>query len=300
MIIDGNASLREAAAALLSSAEIEAVCAADGEEALTLFARQWFPVLVANRDIPAIEGVEFVARARAVAVAPLYMIMLTDSNDSREYERGYCAGVDHYLSNQNYQTELVTRVGTGLFAIRRRQATSASRSEGPVIVDLESGAQTARHLVGRLHAEIASAARRHTPLTIISACIEAPASEHIPAGNLKAAAAALLFAVQDAVQPGLHWLARLPALPNVHRLAIVMPESSAAEVTVVEQSIRNTFVRSHGPEGHGVPRLSMGRAAFAHAEQPPTALELLGESERSRRGLGARTQGDLGDVQGSH
>jgi DNA-binding response OmpR family regulator len=302
MIIDGNGSLREAASALLRAADIEAVCAADGEEALTWFARQWFPVLVANRDLPSIDGIEFVARARAAAVAPLYTIMLTDNSDSHEYERGYCAGVDHYLSSRNYQSELVARVGTGLFAIRRRQATSATHNDGPVIIDLESGAQTARHLVGRLHAEIALAARRGSPLTIMSACIEAADADHIPAGNFKAAADALLFAVQDAVSPGLHWLARLPASRNVHRLAIVMPESSETQVSAVEQVIRNTFVRSPTDDSHGAPQLSIGIATLAQASPDaaatPTALDFLGEAERNRRGHGLRSQSDLKHVQG--
>jgi CheY-like chemotaxis protein len=247
MIVDDDARVREAAATVLKGAGIEVASAADGEAALTLFARQWFPVLITDREMPVMDGIEFVHRVRAFAVAPAYIIMLTESNDSQEYETGYCAGVDHFLSKQSYESELAGRVATGLVAIQRRQTTGAARSDDLVVVDLASGAHTARHLVGRLHAEIALASRHNRTLTVLSVCVEATAagSGDSAAVNLAAASAALLTAIQDSVRPRLDWIARLPAAPNVYRLAIVMPETGA-DVTAVEQGIRNTFVHASG------------------------------------------------------
>ncbi|MGH8175743.1 MAG: response regulator [Steroidobacter sp.] len=297
LIVDGDASVRDAAARLLKAAGIDVAGAADGEEGLTLIARQWFPVLVVGRETPVIDGVEFVHRVRAFAVAPVYVIMLTLGSDSQEYESGYCAGVDHFLLKQSYETELVARVTTGLFAIRRRQTTASSRSDGPVIVDLKSGAHTARHLVGRLHAEIALAARQGRPLNVLSVCIAsvASAAARIAEANFEAACEALLDAVQDSVRPGLDWIARLPSAPGAYRLAVVMPDSPAVDVSAVEQGIRNVFVRVH--EARAL-QLSMGTAALTDSERKPTALELLGESERRRRGLSAKAQSDIKDVQG--
>jgi hypothetical protein len=231
-------------------------------------------------------------------VAPVYIIMMTDGGDSEEYERGYCAGVDHYLTRQNLDTELVSRANTGLFAIRRRQTTDPVRGEGSVIVVLENGAHTARHLIGRLQAEIALATRRGKPLTVVSACIQSSSHEKLASGNADAASAALLAAVQDPIRPGVHWIARLPATSNSYRLAIVMPESGAAEVDTVEQGIRNAFAPSQGSGTIAAARLSIGSAALAPERKTPTALELLGEAERRRRGPGGRTESAIRDIQG--
>ncbi|AMN45906.1 hypothetical protein ACG33_02025 [Steroidobacter denitrificans] len=298
MIIDEDASMRETALSLLKAANIEAVAAADGEEALALSMRQWFPVLLTNRHIPVIDGIELVQRVRAIAIAPVYVIMLSaDGTTTHEHEAGYCAGVDHYLPRHSLDAELIARVNTGFAAIRRRQSTATARGNGLMIIDLNSGAHTARHLIGRLHAEIALAARRRTPLTVISACIESDAS---PGGTLSgqtAASAALLTAVRGSIRAGLHWVARLPAVLNLYRLAIVLPESDAAEVMAVTQGIRNAFAPSQGAGASGAMQLSIGSVVLAHDGNAPTALELLGESERRRRGVGERTADEIQHVQ---
>lgn len=299
MIIDEDASVRETALSLLKAAGIEAVAAADGEEALALSMRQWFPVLLTNRHIPIIDGIELVQRLRAIAVAPVYVIMLSDDGTTTyEHEAGYCAGVDHYLPRHTLEAELVARVSTGFAAIRRRQSTATARGDGLMIIDLNSGAHTARHLIGRLHAEIALAARRGTPLTLISACIEPGPSPGGAAISQNAAADALLTAVQGSIRAGLHWVARLPAVLNLFRLAIVLPESDSAEAMAVAQGIRNAFAPAQGSGSSDTMQLSIGSAVLAHDENVPTALELLGESERRRRGVGEQTDDEIRHVQG--
>jgi len=296
MIIDEDASMREAALNLLKAADIEAVAAADGEKALTLSMRQWFPVLLTSRHIPIIDGIELVRRVRAIAVAPVYVIMLSDdSTTTHEHEAGYCAGVDHYLPRNSLEAELVARANTGFAAIRRRQSTATARGDGLMIVDLNSGAHTARHLIGRLHAEIALAAHRGTPLTVISVCMECGTSPGT-GYNQDATSAALLTAVQGSIHAGLHWVARLPAVLNLYRLAIVLPESDAAEAMAVAQGIRNAFAPAQA-EASGTIQLSIGSAVLAHDGNVPTALELLGESERRRRGVGEQAAVEIQHVQ---
>lgn len=295
MIIDEDAATRETALSLLRAAGIEAVAAADGEEALALSMRQWFPVLLTNRTVPIIDGIELVRQVRAIAVAPVYVIMLSDdTTTTHEHESGYCAGVDHYLPRQSLEAELVARANTGFGAIRRRQSTSSARGDGLMVIDLDSGAHTARHLVGRLHAEIALAARRSTQLTVISACIESSVAAAGSMAGQDVASSALLTAVQSSIRAGLHWVARLPAMLNLYRLAIVLPESSTGEAQAVMQGIRNAFAPTRGSSAM---QLSMGSAVLDHRSNIPTALELLGESERRRRGNNEQVDDEIRHVQ---
>lgn len=291
LVVDDDELMRESVSALLSAADIEVAVAADGEEALTLLGRQSFPLVVTDRAMPVIDGIEFVQRLRAIAVAPVYVIMLTANSDAQDFERGYCAGVDHYIAKKGYEAGLMAKVIAGMAAIRRRHVTGASRSEVPVTVDLESGAHTARHLVGRLHAEIAYATRAKQPMHVLSVCIESGNRN----GAVGAAASdALLQGVYNSVRPKLDWIARLPAGNNAHRLAVIMPSSTAADVAQVETGIRNAFVRQDGV-GREI-KLSMGSTQLTGADAAPTALELLGESERARRGLGKPSAADSKQV----
>jgi DNA-binding response OmpR family regulator len=284
LIVDDEQEIRDRAVGLLKAAGYETQVATDGAQALTLFARDWYPVVITDRDMPVLDGIELVAKLRAIALAPVYVVMLTTSNDVQDHERGYCAGVDQSIAKQNYETELVPKVKAGMTAVKRRRASATGRSNEPVTVDLENGAHTARHLVGRLHAEIAQVPRTSGALHVLSVGLE---SNEAGAGSKRRtdgpSSATLLTAVYSTIRPKQDWVARLPAPPNTCRLAIVMPESDLNDIAAVEQGIRNALVH-YGTESalRGI-ELSVGVARLAADDNPPTALELLGQSERNRR-----------------
>ena len=275
LVVDDDELARDTVVTLLRAASFEVASASDGKQALSMASRQWFPVVVTDRNMPGLDGLEFTSRLRALATAPTYVIMLTGSDDARDYERGYCAGVDHYLSKQGYEKELVLKVASGVSAIRRRRATAAMRGDGPVTVDLEGGSHTARHLVGRLCAEMALA--EEGPLHVLSVAIETGSD-----GAAQAASEALFRAVASAARPKLDWIARLPAGRRSSRLAVIMPQSSPADVAAVAQATRNAFVQGQRLGKYEV-KLTTGSAQFT-PERALTALELLGEAERNRRG----------------
>jgi CheY-like chemotaxis protein len=64
-IVDDDELVRESLRTVLSGAGFEVGVAADGAEALTLIGRQWYPVIVTDRAMPVIDGIEFVQRLRA-------------------------------------------------------------------------------------------------------------------------------------------------------------------------------------------------------------------------------------------
>jgi DNA-binding response OmpR family regulator len=284
LIVDADAGMRESAAALLKLQGFEVAAAADGVEALTMFAREWFPVVITDSSVPAVDGIEFIARLRILSLAPVYIIMLTEIADVRFQEQGYCMGVDQYLMRQNALVEIVGRVQAGVMAIRRRQSSKTGRAHEPATVDLENGAHTARHLVGRLRAEIVQAGRSRKTLQLLSIGLDAADAaafnQHTTTGTISDT---LLGAAHDAMRPKLDWVVRLPAPVNTCRLVVVLPESGPIEASAMEQTIRNAFVHWGLSSAASGIRLSTGLAAFSGDENEPAALELLGQAERSRR-----------------
>lgn len=284
LVVDDDASVRESLALMLRSAGLTVAVACDGAEAVTLIGRQWFPVVITDRSMPTLDGIEFVQRLRAIAVAPVYVIMLTANADAQDFERGYCAGVDHYVPKSGKEAELLGKVAAGFNAIRRRQLTASAPGNGPTVVDLENGAHTPRHLIGRLNAEIAHARRSKTHLNIVSACVDSNAT-----------AEALLEATLGSLRANLDWTARLPIGGAGCKLAIVMPQAGEPEVATLEQSIRNAFVRESAIQVRG---LTFGIASLRHDDPTVTAMALLGEADRRRRPDSA-SPGHLGAVQGT-
>ena len=298
LVVDDDELVRESVSSLLRAANFEVTVAVDGEEALTVMGRQWFPVVVTDRKMPVFDGIEFVSRLRAVSIAPVYVIMLTAIVDPHDYERGYCAGVDLYIGKNGHERELGAKVAAAFVAVRRRQVASIGAADRPVTVDLESGAHTARHLVGRLHAEMSHAVRTKKALHVLSVCIEPTDANARRAGVISAASEALLHAVHGAVRPKLDWVARLPAGRDSCRLSIVMPEADGAQIAAVEQGVRNAFVNTDSPALQGM-SLTFGSVAITEAGERSTALGLLAEAERRRRGVRAKATpvGDVKNVQ---
>lgn len=296
LVVDDDPAVRDSVADVLRAANIEAVVAGDGEEALTVVGRRWFPVVVTDRNMPVQDGIEFVSRLRAMAVFPVYVIMLSASADAMDLERGYCAGVDHYVPKKGYDAELLAKVNAGMAAIRRRQQAQTSPADRPVTIDLENGAHTARHLVGLLHSEIQHARRNAKPFFILSACIEI--RDITTPRGIETASAALLQAAYAAARPKLDWVARLPASRQACRIAVVMPEADLVQIAAIQQSIQNAFVHSHDAPALRGMQLTMGVATLYSEGEKPTALGLLGEAERQRRGL-TRLANVVGAVQGN-
>lgn len=284
LVVDANPVGRDSAAALLKLDGFDVAIAADGAQALTMFARDWYPLVITDRKVPMIDGIEFASRLRVIALAPVYVIMVTDSTDVRDHELGYCAGVDQYLMQQNFPGELVPKVHAGMTALRRRQSSRTGRAGEPATVDLENGAHTARHLVGRLRAEIVHSSRSRGLLQILSIGIDTD-DDRVAREQIGATISnALVAAVHDAIRPKLDWVARLPAPAHTCRLAVVMPESGPMDAANAEQRIRNAFAHWNTESANSAVRLSVGIASLSRGEMPPTALELLGQAERARRG----------------
>jgi CheY-like chemotaxis protein len=227
------------------------------------------------------DGIALVHRVRALAAKPTYVIMMTANADNVVMERGYCAGVDQYVSKKNMEAALPMRIAEGLKAIRlRRLGKRKLAHESVVTVDLNSGAHTARHLVGRLSAEIMLAQRTQSTVNVISLGVHPSQQEVVSESQLSATLAAL----KGSLRPQLDWVAWLHPAGNSHRFVVVLPSASSETATFV-QSVRNTFVSSARELSGQPPTLSIGTFAVQPTAdaKSPTAMEVLGKAESARR-----------------
>ncbi len=68
LIVDDDQTALEQLGTLRTSADYEVRRAADGEEALALMGRYWFPVVITDSSMPVMNGLEFTQRLRTLAV----------------------------------------------------------------------------------------------------------------------------------------------------------------------------------------------------------------------------------------
>jgi len=103
--------------------------ATDGAQALERLRRETVPVVIVDWHMPVMDGIEFTERFRAEGPSDTYVIMLTARRDDFDYERGYRAGVDDYLTKDVREPELIARIHAGLHThslrVQLREARAA-------------------------------------------------------------------------------------------------------------------------------------------------------------------------------
>jgi DNA-binding response OmpR family regulator len=112
--------------------------ARDGAEALARLRKEPVPVVGVDWHMPVMDGIEFTERFRAEVPGDTYVIMLTSRKEDFDFERGYRAGVDDYLTKGVREPELIARIHAGLHThalrVQLREARAAlalaSRREG--------------------------------------------------------------------------------------------------------------------------------------------------------------------------
>jgi two-component system NtrC family sensor kinase len=121
LVVDDDELERALIADRLEGRGFQVTRAADGEEALRLLELQCFPVLLVDWSMPVMTGIELTERLRARGMDESYIIMLTSRDGTLDYEMGYQAGVDDYLTKKVRDAELLARIHSGLntFALRR-------------------------------------------------------------------------------------------------------------------------------------------------------------------------------------
>jgi sigma-B regulation protein RsbU (phosphoserine phosphatase) len=134
LIVDDDELERALIADRLGSRGIRVGEAANGAEALERMAQEPVPVVIVDWHMPVMDGIEFTERFRAANAGDTYVIMLTSRKEDFDFERGYLAGVDDYLTKGVREPELIARIHAGLHTwslrVQLREARAALARQG--------------------------------------------------------------------------------------------------------------------------------------------------------------------------
>jgi two-component system, OmpR family, KDP operon response regulator KdpE len=125
LVADDEAAIRKVVRDALEGAGHEVETAGDGEEALARFEEGAFDLIVADWNMPGIDGFELVRRVRKRSSVPI--LVLTVRSEERDKVRLLDAGADDYVTKPFGVAELVARAGA---LLRRR----TGREEAPALV----------------------------------------------------------------------------------------------------------------------------------------------------------------------
>jgi DNA-binding response OmpR family regulator len=129
MLVDDDELERALVADRLSARNFHVVEASDGRHALAELRKQPQPVLLVDWSMPVMDGIEFITRVRALDMQDTFIIMLTARDAEFDFQRGYLAGADDYVSKKVSDVELLARLHTAFAMHSLRQENRRLRAE---------------------------------------------------------------------------------------------------------------------------------------------------------------------------
>jgi DNA-binding response OmpR family regulator len=131
LVVDDEAAIRELVGSYLRNDGFEVDEAADGEDALTRFARRPPDLIVLDLRLPGIGGLDVLREIRRTS--SVFVILLTARADETDKLIGLELGADDYVTKPFSPRELVARVR----AVLRRGRESEPIDPGTQVVELD-------------------------------------------------------------------------------------------------------------------------------------------------------------------
>jgi len=128
LVVDDDELERALLCDRLSACGLQVTEATSGATALQLLNDEWFAIVITDWQMPRMDGIELTERVRALGVDDTYIIMLTVLDSEFDYERGYRAGVDDYLSKKMPATEVLARVHAAVHTLALRRLLKDARA----------------------------------------------------------------------------------------------------------------------------------------------------------------------------
>ena len=176
LVVDDEPISRRRLQAFLGKWGYTVLVAADGAEALDVLADENSPRLVVmDRMMPRLDGLEVCRRIRRGAPEPyVYVILLTAQDQRDDILQGFDAGADDYITKPFEIQELRARVRTGARIVELQEQLIGARERLRVeaMHDALTGVFNRAAFFDILRKEIARAERQGTPLAVIMADLD--------------------------------------------------------------------------------------------------------------------------------
>ncbi len=239
LLVDDDELELELLAERLATAGFEVQQAQNGAEALRFLEERWYPVVITDWQMPIMDGLTLSETIRARAI-DTYIIMLTTREASADYERGYAAGVDDYLTKKMPESEMFARINAAFntLALRRSLKEAREALEQSAAIDLQSGAFTPRESIARLRSEIARAERYDRPLSVITVGVRGPSPDALRPDLLRAVAETLGRLVRAHVD----WVGRVSS-DSEAIFAVVLPEASLSDGPAIKERLMTALLK---------------------------------------------------------
>ncbi len=245
LVVDDDSISRIILENLLKKEGFRVKSAKDGEEALEIFKKQYFPIVLTDWMMPKIDGLELCRTLRKIESPGYVFIIIITAKDAKEdIVRGLEAGADDYVSKPFNQAELLARIKTGIriLKLERSLREANEKIRRLSITDPLTGCYNRGYLMEFLPSEIKRSIRYSHPLSVIMCDIDHFKDVNDTYGHQAGDMVLKEFVgiIKKQIRDGSDWIARYGG----EEFLIVLPETDAYRAGTVAERIRRSIEES--------------------------------------------------------
>ncbi len=175
LLVEDNPVSRKIVEKTLVKAGHDVTTAGTGREALALFKKTFFPIVLTDWVMPEVDGLELCRIIRNTSSEGYVYILLLTARDSKDdIVTGLKAGADDYLNKPISPPELIARLNTGLRVLELEKSLKTANEEirALSITDPLTGCLNRGYMNEHLPEEIKRSKRYNRPLVLIMCDID--------------------------------------------------------------------------------------------------------------------------------
>jgi two-component system, cell cycle response regulator len=243
LLVDDDELVIERLRSLVEAAGFEVGTATHGADALESLRREFAPIVILDRNMPGMDGLELCRAIRDGTHYPgyVYIILCTAHDAEEEILAGLNSGADDYLSKRASGAQLLARLGCARRILTLEQSLKHVIEERRrmAMTDSLTGAHNRRYFENHLRRELKRVRRFGGELTLV--VLDIDHFKHINDRHGHAAGDAVLVEfvrrVHQCLPREFDWCARLGG----EEFAVVLPQTGLPGGRVVAEKIRLAF-----------------------------------------------------------
>lgn len=268
----------------LKKAGHRVVVAQNGREALDLFRKSFFPMVLTDWMMPEMTGLELCKAIRAQACPGyVFVVFLTSKDDKNDIITALDAGADDYLTKPFHKAELIARLNTGkrVLALERSLKKANEDIRMLSITDPLTGIFNRGYLMERLPEEFNRARRYDHPLSLIMCDIDRFKKVNDTYGHEAGDAVlkSVAHCLNGCLRHGIDWMARYGG----EEFLIMLSETDHEGAMAVAERLKTQFAQCPvDSRGHEIKvTASFGVATFqTHTHEQKSPEDLIREADR--------------------
>ncbi|MEJ2037810.1 MAG: diguanylate cyclase [Desulfosarcinaceae bacterium] len=241
LLVDDDIVSRTIVEKYLRKAGFEVSAAANGNQALDLFNKSYFPIVLTDWMMPGIDGPQLCRLIRNKKMDSYVFIILVTAKDAKsDIVNGLESGADDYLTKPIHQAELIARIKTGIRILQLehslKQANEANRLLS--ITDALTGCYNRTYLNQTFSEEILRSRRYGRPLSVILTDIDHFKAVNDTHGHQAGDDVLARFSqcIMEKVRQKIDWVVRYGG----EEFLIVLPETGREGALILAERLRTT------------------------------------------------------------